>query len=164
MEVCDYKVGEEFEVFRLLCFHGRLEREVFAEDGDVLHLFEDGAHSLTALGSPGTILDDGDGAVLPTVGLEVMQQVFDWGEDACVVGRRGKYKMAVAEALGHELADIGVAGVIHGDAFHAMLSQDGCHLLGGRGSVAVDAAVDDQHAFLLGTVAAPSVMLPDKPT
>ena len=91
--------------------------------------------------------------------LEVVKEILDGGEDAGVVGGGGQHKMAVAETLGDELAGVGVAGVIHGNALHAAVGEDGGHLLGCRGGMTIDTAVNDEHALLFGTVAAPGVML-----
>ena len=101
---------------------------------------------------------------MEAVGLEVVQEVFDGCEDAVVVGAAGQDDVAGAPAFADQVADVGVAGVVGLDVFHATFGQQGAHAQGCGFGVAVDAAVDDHHALVFGFVAAPHVVLANKPS
>ena len=143
---------------------GALEGDGLAEDGDVLHLLQLGTHEFGGLWCPAAVLDDGDGAALPCVGLEVGEEVFDGCEEAVVVGAGGEDDMAGAEAFGYQFADMCVAGVVGLDATHATLAEQCAKSQGGGFGVAIDAAIDDDHGLLFWLILAPHVVLADKPT
>ena len=71
--------------------------------------------------------------------------------------------MAGAEAFGYELAGVGAAGVVGLDVADAAPGEEGAEAECGGLGVAIDAAIDDDDGLVFGLVAAPKVVLGDKP-
>ena len=97
------------------------------------------------------------------MGLEVVEQLLDGGEDAVVVGAACQYNVAGAPALGHQLAGVRAAGVVGLDVLHATLGEQRAHAHGGGFGMAIDAAIDDYNTLFFRLVAAPHVVLADEP-
>ena len=123
--------------------------------------FNDCTHLLAACGSPASVLNKSNGAVLQAVRSKVVQEGFHRYKYAGIIGRRSKNNVTEAETCGDYIGRRGDGNIVNDRADAAVKKIRGNHFSRICG-VAIYGSVSNNNAAFFGRVAAPKQVFANK--
>ena len=126
--------------------------------GEVLALFQLGAHHLGGKRCPTAVLNQSHGAVAEIALNQMIDKIAHKGEDIGIVGGGCQHDLAVTEGIAHGLGEIAAGKVMNNDLGATVRLQLFRQLLDSLLGIAVDGGVGNHNTLFLGLIARPSVI------